>query len=93
VNIFSAILHWFGGTEQREINQGPSLPHEMLLWSAKIPLKIKIFLWQMAKGRLPFNAQISRRHDAFDGKCALCGQVESVDHIFFTCHLAVFAWN
>jgi hypothetical protein len=33
----------------RKINQGPSLLHETLLWSAKLPLKIKIFLWQMAK--------------------------------------------
>jgi hypothetical protein len=75
----------------RKINQGPSLPHEKLLWNANLPLKTKIFLWQMAKGRLPFNAQINRRHGASDGKCALCGQVEMVDHIFFTCHLAVFA--
>jgi hypothetical protein len=42
------------------INQGPSLPHESMLWSAKLPLKIKIFLWQLAKGRLPSNAQINR---------------------------------
>jgi hypothetical protein len=26
--------------------------------------KIKIFLWQMAKGRFPSNAQINRRHGA-----------------------------
>jgi hypothetical protein len=77
----------------RKINQGPSLPHESLLWSAKLPLKIKIFLWQMAKGRLPSNAQINRRHGASDGRCALCGQSETVDHIFFTCHLASFAWS
>jgi hypothetical protein len=77
----------------RKINQGPSLPHESLLWSAKLPLKIKIFLWQMAKGRLPSNAQINRRHGASDGKCVLCGQSETVDHIFFTCHLATFAWS
>jgi hypothetical protein len=27
-----------------KINQGPSMPHEKLLWNAKLPLKIKIFL-------------------------------------------------
>jgi hypothetical protein len=77
----------------RKINQGPNLPHESLLWSAKLPLKIKIFLWQMAKGRLPSNAQINRRHGASDDKCVLCGQAETVDHIFFSCHLASFAWS
>jgi mannosylglycoprotein endo-beta-mannosidase len=77
----------------RKINQGPSLPHESILWSAKLPLKIKIFLWQMAKGRLPSNDQINRRHGASNGSCALCGQLESVDHIFFVCDLAAFAWS
>jgi hypothetical protein len=47
----------------------------------------------MAKGRLPSNAQINRRHGASDGNCALCGHVETVDHIFFSCHLACFAWS
>jgi hypothetical protein len=47
----------------------------------------------MAKGRLPSNAQINRRHRAFNGSCALCGQLESVDHIFFACDLAAFAWS
>jgi hypothetical protein len=75
----------------RKINQGPSLPHESMLWSAKLPLKIKIFLWQMAKGRLPSNAQVNRRHGASDGNCVLCGQAKTVDHIFFTYHLATFA--
>jgi hypothetical protein len=71
----------------------PSLPHESMLWSAKLPLKIKIFLWQLAKGRLPSNAQINRRHGASDGNCALCGHAETVDHIFFSFHLACFAWS
>jgi hypothetical protein len=77
----------------KKINQGPSLPHESLLWSAKLPLKIKIFLWQMAKGRLPSNEQINRRHGAVNGSCVLCGQSESVDHIFFVCDLVAFAWS
>jgi hypothetical protein len=77
----------------RNINQGPSLPHEKLLWSAKFPLKIKIFLCQMAKARLPSNAQISRRHGAADGIYTLCGQPETVAHIFFACDIAAFAWS
>jgi hypothetical protein len=47
----------------------------------------------MAKGRLPSIAQINRRHGASDGNCALCGASETVDHIFFSCHLACFVWS
>jgi hypothetical protein len=47
----------------------------------------------MAKDRLPSNTQISRRHGASDGSCALCGQLETAAHNFFTCDLAAFAWS
>jgi hypothetical protein len=77
----------------RKINRGPSLPHEKLLWKARLPLKIKIFLWQMAKGKMPANEQIHRRHGRSNGQCALCGQVESINHIFFSCVLASFMWS
>jgi hypothetical protein len=77
----------------RKINQGPSLPHEKLLWKSKLPLKIKIFLWQMAKGKMPVNEQIHRRHGRSNGQCALCGQMESINHIFFSCVFARLLWS
>jgi hypothetical protein len=49
---------FFVSSLYRKINQGPSLPREKLIWKAKLPLKIKIFLWQMAKGKMPANDQI-----------------------------------
>jgi hypothetical protein len=27
-----------------------------------------------------------------DGRCALCGEWETCDHIFFNCHIAKFMW-
>jgi hypothetical protein len=47
----------------------------------------------MAKGKMPTNEQIKPRHGNSDGNCALCGQVESVNHIFFSCVLASFMWS
>jgi hypothetical protein len=43
----------------RKINHGPSLPHEKLLWKAKLPLKIIIFLWQMAKGKSQLTSRLT----------------------------------
>jgi hypothetical protein len=77
----------------RKINQGPSLPHEKLLWKLKLPLKIKIFLWQMAKGKMPANEQIHQRHGRSNGQCALCGQMESINHIFFSCVFTRLLWS
>jgi hypothetical protein len=55
-----------------------------------LPLKIKIFTWQLARGRLPSNDHIHAWGGPSDGLCALCGQLENADHIFFNCILAQF---
>jgi hypothetical protein len=47
----------------------------------------------MAKGKMPANEQIQRRHGNSNGQCALCGRVESISHIFFSCVLASFMWS
>jgi hypothetical protein len=62
------------------------------IWRTSIPTKIKIFLWQLSRGRLPSNDQILKRRGPSDGLCALCGLPENVDHIFFRCDLALFVW-
>jgi hypothetical protein len=61
-------------------------------WKARVPLKIKIFVWQLAKGKLPANDQILKRRGPTDGSCALCGGQENTGHIFFHCSLAKFVW-
>jgi hypothetical protein len=71
----------------------PEVSLTKYLWDFAIPLKIKIFTWQLARGRLPSNDQILTRLGPSDGKCALCGDIEHVDHIFFQCPLAQFLWS
>ena len=69
----------------------PPPPNLRDMWEAKLPLKIKVFSWQLALDRLP--SAIASRFGPSDGKCALCGEMESADHIFFECSLAKFAWS
>jgi hypothetical protein len=72
--------------------KGPASPFGPAIWKTTIPTKIKIFLWQLSRGRLPSNDQILKRRGPSDGLCALCGLPENVDHIFFRCDLALFVW-
>ena len=58
-----------------------------------IPLKIRIFLWQLARKRLPCNENIRQRKGPSNGRCVLCGDVEDTNHIFFTCTLAKYMWS
>lgn len=74
----------------RRLNQGSASLASDLIWKGRIPTKVKIFLWQLERGRLPSSAQINRRHGPSDGRCVLCGSLETVSHIFFACSLASF---
>lgn len=63
------------------------------LWKAGLPLKIKIFMWQMFRNRLPTSDNVAKRNGPADGSCAMCGVGEDANHVFFRCHLAKFAWS
>jgi hypothetical protein len=67
-----------------KLSQGASIAYHKDAWTAKVPLKIKIFAWQLILDRLPSSQQIATRHGPASGNCALCGQVEDVGHIFFS---------
>ncbi|KAK1666246.1 hypothetical protein QYE76_054405 [Lolium multiflorum] len=71
-----------------KLSQGASVAYHKDVWEAKVPLKIKIFAWQLILDRLPSSQQIATRHGPASGNCALCGQVEDAGHIFFSCSLA-----
>lgn len=62
------------------------------IWKAKIPLKIKIFLWQVFNNKLQVAQSLIRRGWKGNLKCCLCVFPETVNHIF-SCHLAKFVWS
>lgn len=64
----------------------------MSLWKAKIPMKIKFFLWSIYSDCLPSAEQLVKRNWPGDEKCKMCGQLETSQHIFFECSLANYCW-
>jgi hypothetical protein len=65
----------------------------MCIWTAKIPLKIKIFLWQVCNDKIQSAEQLKKRNWEGPVECKMCGQVESTEHIFVECVLAKFGWS
>jgi hypothetical protein len=59
----------------------------------RVQLKVRIFHWQLSKKRLPSNDNIRKRRSPSNGCCALCGEVEDNNQIFFLCPLAKFMWS
>ena len=58
-----------------------------------MPLKIRIFTWQLLRNRLPSGVEVAKRLGPGDGLCPLCGVPETVTHILFSCSAARFVWN
>jgi hypothetical protein len=77
----------------QKLIQGATVAHAKDIWKIACPLKVRIFIWQLARGRLPANDQIRHRHGPSDGLCKLCHSTEDVQHIFFNCPMARFAWS
>ena len=63
-----------------------------MVWRARIPPKVKVFMWQAFHGRLPAADQIRKRNGPGSDCCALCGQRKDTNHIFFNCVLANLFW-
>lgn len=73
--------------------EGSPMRHYAVIWKIAAPLKIRIFLWQLTRKRLPTRLLIQRRQGPSSGRCALCDAQEDVNHIFFECTLARFMWS
>jgi hypothetical protein len=63
------------------------------LWKAPLPLKIKIFVWQALRNRLPSGVEVLKRNGPGDGCCPLCAVPETCYHILFSCPAARFLWS
>ncbi|GJX82628.1 RNA-directed DNA polymerase, eukaryota, reverse transcriptase zinc-binding domain protein [Tanacetum coccineum] len=59
-------------------------------WIKEVPIKVNILAWKVKINGLPTRLNLSKRGiDIESILCLICEQhVESVSHIFFTCHLS-----
>jgi hypothetical protein len=62
------------------------------LWSSKLPLKIKNFLWLVFRERIQTVDNLKKKRWKGEEKCMFCLECEFVDHLLFGCYLAVYVW-
>ena len=63
------------------------------IWKAKIPLKIQIFLWQLFQDAVLTREVMKKRKWAGNPKCLFYNEVETSQHLFFTCPVARVVWR
>jgi len=62
------------------------------IWQLKVPPKIKVFLWRLARHSIPTADVLHRRHIAPHAACLVCGVPDSWKHSLLECNLAKCVW-
>jgi hypothetical protein len=74
------------------INNGNVFRHK-LIWSLKLPPKIKNFLWYLVKGVVLTKENLLKSNWQGNKKCAFCDSNETIQHLFINYHYAHFMWR
>ena len=65
-----------------------------MVWSVRVPHKIRHFLWQACLNALPTMVNLSRRRIVTDGRCGFClGEEEDVLHAVWSCPSLTELWG
>lgn len=62
---------------------------QKFLWKIKVPAKIKFFLWLLNRKSILTRDNLLKRGWKGDKTCVFCGKDESIDHLFFSCSVAI----
>lgn len=68
------------------------VPYKMI-WKAKIPLKIKIWMWLIEQNAILTKDNLATKNWIGDNKCAFCNADETIHHLFFSCDMAKYVWS
>jgi hypothetical protein len=60
------------------------------IWKAKIPLKIKIWMWLICKNAFLTKDNLAKIKWQGDKHCSFCSQEESIEHLMFDCSSAKY---
>jgi hypothetical protein len=63
------------------------------LWKSPLPLKIKIFVWQLLRDHLLTGVEVAKRQGSGNGLYPLCGIPKTGTHIMFSGPAARFLWS
>ena len=63
------------------------------LWKAKLPLKIKIFMWLTLQNAILTKDNLLKRKWKGNPACAFCQEEETVKHLMFDCPVIKYVWS
>ena len=64
-----------------------------LIWGCRMPLKVKVFLWQVFHRKLQTASSLTKRGWQGSPLCCICPVSETVNHLLFGCVFAQYVWS
>jgi hypothetical protein len=71
----------------------PNNNRNKMIWKLKIPLKIKVFLWNLGRGVILTKDNLAKKRWKGIMTCCFCNRNESIHHLFFDCYIAKNIWR
>jgi hypothetical protein len=68
-------------------------PNNKKLWKSKLPLKIKVFMWQVYQDAILTRENMRKKDCTGNPKCSFSGNIETHNHLFFTYSIAQSVWG
>jgi hypothetical protein len=62
------------------------------LWQVKVPSKLRVFLWRLARCSLPSGDILHHRNMAPSNVCSICGAKDSWKHSLIECNMSKCVW-
>jgi hypothetical protein len=75
------------------LTQSDNGPDFKRVWKAKLPAKIKTFMWLVEQKATLTKENLIKRQWHGDPNCYFCGTPETVDHLFFCCPITKVVWG
>jgi hypothetical protein len=72
-------------SQANRLTQEDCGPNFKSAWKAKIPKKIKTFMWSVEQKAILTKDNMLARNWKGDPSCYFCGSPETVEHLFFEC--------
>ena len=91
VNTRDSRTAWLESSDGRSDRKGEEKEWSEL-WHVRVPSKLRIFLWRLAKQSLPSADVLHHRHMAERSICMLCGKQDSWRHALIECNMASCVW-
>ena len=63
-----------------------------MLWGIKVPSKVQVFLWRLARCSLPSKDVLLHRNMSDSSVCSICGAGDLWQHSLLECNMACCVW-